>query len=158
MANKEENKKGNKDWAEMSDGEEEVEETEQTQQVEEKEKKKVPAAKKGFKNDRGDYVVTTIDIGDMRSTAKKEQKEKEEESDSDTEYDDEDDAKEETKVEEKKEGKFSTIVVFYPSYRSQTGEKAVQERVESSRRCRVRSNHGWSEGRGCSKNRREEGG
>ena len=107
MDKKGDKKNGNKDWAEMSDGDEEVEETEQTQQAEEKEKKKIPAAKKGFKNDRGDYVVTDIDIGELRSNAKKEQKEKAEETDSDTEYDDEDDVKEEAQVEEKKEGKLS---------------------------------------------------
>ena len=57
----------------MSDGEEEVEEQEQTQAVKE-EKKKVPATKKGFKNDRGDYVVTTIDLPDMKVTKKDDDK------------------------------------------------------------------------------------
>ena len=55
-----------KDWAEMSDdGEDETEEQQQDPSTE-KEKKKVPAAKKGFKNERGDYVVTSIDLPDMR--------------------------------------------------------------------------------------------
>ena len=30
-------------------------------------KKKIPPTKKGNKNERGDYVVTTIDIPDMRT-------------------------------------------------------------------------------------------
>lgn len=68
MATKEDQKK---DWAEMSDGEE----PEQEAKDEEKakitiKKKKVPAAQKGFKNDRGDYVVTTINIPDMRTGMK----------------------------------------------------------------------------------------
>ena len=68
MATKEDQKK---DWAEMSDGEE----PEQEAKDEEKakitiKKKKIPAAQKGFKNDRGDYVVTTINIPDMRTGMK----------------------------------------------------------------------------------------
>jgi len=73
----------------------------------------VPAAKKGYKNDRGDYVVTTIEIHDTRVGIKKENAEDEEsESDSDTEYDEEDDVKEDPKAEVKKEGKLFINVVF----------------------------------------------
>lgn len=92
MDKKDQKKKAGQDWAEMSDGEEEEEQQEQTQNVE-KDKKKVPAAKKGFKNDRGDYVVTTIDLPDM-VPKKNDGEQKDEVTDSDTEYDDEDDVKE----------------------------------------------------------------
>ena len=64
-------------------------------------KKKIPAAQKGFKNKQGDYVVTKIDIPDMRTGVNKtEDGEPVEESDEDTEYDEEDDTKEETKKTE----------------------------------------------------------
>lgn len=107
-----------KDWAEMSDGEEpeaEAKEEEKSHTI--KKKQKVPAAKKGFKNDRGDYVVTSINIPDTRTGVNKEKKEKEDDddSDSDTSYGDEDDAKEEVKKTEepKKEGKFHFIFLIY---------------------------------------------
>ena len=111
MATKEEQKK---DWAEMSDGEEPEQEAQQEDKAKVTvKKKKVPAAQKGFKNDRGDYVVTTINIPDMRTgVAKKNEDGQEvEDSDSDTGYDEEDDTKEEKKaaVEEKKEGKYYRV-------------------------------------------------
>lgn len=106
MATQEEQKK---DWAEMSDGEEpEADAAEDKAKITIK-KKKVPAAQKGFKNDRGDYVVTSINIPDMRTGVNKKDEDGQpvEESDSDTEYDEEDDSKEEKKATEasKKEGK-----------------------------------------------------
>ena len=92
-------------WAEMSD--EHVDEDEQIE-VEVEKPKKIKPAKKGTKNRDGDYVITTLDIPDMR-TGMREAKEKtglaaEIDSDSDTEYDEEDDNKE-AAVEEKVEGK-----------------------------------------------------
>ena len=98
-----------KDWAEMSDVDEDNEHADDAQKKEEdkeKPKKKIPA-KKGFKNDRGDYVVTTIDIPDMRTGMRKEGGNAAggEETDSDSVYDDEDDTKEQQQAatEEKKE-------------------------------------------------------
>jgi len=89
-------------WADMSDGQPEEEETADKQHVIKPAKKKA----KGFKNKQGDYVVTSIDIPDMRSGMKKDgEAESEEESDSDTEYDEEDDVKEAVK-EEEKSGKY----------------------------------------------------
>lgn len=82
-----------KDWAEMSDGEDPEDQKEQEQEVKKEKKKKIPQAKKGFKNDRGDYVVTSIVVPDLRVKNEKELKD-ESSSDSDTEYDDEDDTKE----------------------------------------------------------------
>lgn len=65
MATKEDQKQ---DWAEMSDGEEPEQETKDEEKAKITiKKKKIPAAQKGFKNDRGDYVVTTINIPDMRT-------------------------------------------------------------------------------------------
>ena len=95
MATKEEQ---NKDWAEMSDGEEpEVDAQEEAAKITIK-KKKIPAAAKGFKNKQGDYVVTKIDIPDMRHGVNKtEDGEPIEESDDDTEYDEEEDTNEEKK-------------------------------------------------------------
>ena len=100
---KEEEKKaadGNKDWAEMSDGEAEDAENEDKEKdqkekmhtVKEK-KQKPPPPKKGRKNQWGDYVVDKIDIEDTRTGIKKEGAAKqEEESDSDdTDYGNEDD-------------------------------------------------------------------
>ena len=92
-------------WADMSDGEEA--EHHDNMEAEEKKvvkKKNIPKAQKGVKNDRGDYVVTKIEIADARADAKKEREnaQKDEDSDSDTEYDDEDDVKEEAKEEEPK--------------------------------------------------------
>ena len=95
-------------WADMSDnGEEEEEEKQQEAAVEEKPKVKKPI--KGTKNKDGDYVVTTIDIPDMRTGVKAEKTgaaaAMADES-SDEEYDEEEDtAKETPAVEEKKEGK-----------------------------------------------------
>jgi|TARA_B110001450_G_C17554563_1_gene454110 hypothetical protein len=81
-----------KDWAEMEDDNDSDKDAEEEQvQVKKEKKKKIPQAKKGFKNDRGDYVVTSIVVPDLRVTEKKEKLE--ESSDSDTEYDDEDDSK-----------------------------------------------------------------
>lgn len=58
-----------------------------------------PKTQKGFKNDRGDYVVTTIDIHDLRTGVndKKEKNiENDDESSSDEGYGDEDDKAEAT--------------------------------------------------------------
>lgn len=71
MASKEEKK----DWAEMSDGEEPEDVKEDDKAKVTVKKKKIPAAQKGFKNDRGDYVVTTINIPDMRTGVNKEDNE-----------------------------------------------------------------------------------
>ena len=100
------------DWAEMSDEAEDPEQEagadgEAKNHVIKQAKKKIPPTQKGTKNKQGDYVVTTIDIPDIRTGVKKEGEEKEEtESDSDTEYDDEDDQNEApAKEEEKADGK-----------------------------------------------------
>ena len=91
-------------WAEMSDEAHE----EQAAQEEEKNHvikpaQKIPAAQKGKKNKQGDYIVTTIDIPDIRAEKKEGDESSEDGSDSDTEYDEEDDVK--APVEEVKEGK-----------------------------------------------------
>ena len=118
MATKEDQKK---DWAEMSDGEEPEADAKEDEKAKITiKKKKIQAAQKGFKNDRGDYVVTTINIPDMRTGVNKKDEDGQEvdESDSDSGYDEEDDAKEEKKAEvsEKKEGKyyrvFYSLIVF----------------------------------------------
>jgi hypothetical protein len=49
---------------------------------------------KGQKNLRGDYIVTTIDIPDIRKLKGEEAKESEESSDSDSDYGNEDESKE----------------------------------------------------------------
>lgn len=93
----------------MSDnGEEEEEEKQQDANAEEKPKIKKPI--KGTKNKDGDYVVTSIDIPDMRTGVNKAEKTGAaaaiEDDSSDEEYDDEDDTTEQTPaVEDKKEGK-----------------------------------------------------
>ena len=115
---KEEVKKDKKqDWAEMSDDEAAVaegQEDEADKSKAEKPKKKIQG-KKGFKNERGDYVVTSIDIPDMRTGVKKDGDgdKVESESDSDDVYDDEDDEKDNApKVEEKKaEGKWDYLAL-----------------------------------------------
>jgi hypothetical protein len=96
MATKEDQ---NKDWAEMSDGEEpEVETPEEEKARLTIKKKKIPAAAKGFKNKQGGYVVTKIDIPDTRQGVNKDEDgEAKEESDEDTEYHEEDETKEENK-------------------------------------------------------------
>ena len=105
-----EQKKDN-NWAEMSDEAEEEQpaENQEKQHVIKPaaEKKKVPPPQKGSKNKDGDYVVTTIDIPDIRSGVKQNDDgaAQEEESDSDTGYDDEDDVNE-TPAQEVVEGKF----------------------------------------------------
>lgn len=109
MENKDETKKAD-NWAEMSDQDQEEEVEEVKNHVIKEAKKKIPPAQKGTKNSHGDYVVTTIDIPDMRVGQKKhdeEGNEVDDSSDSDTEYDDEDDVKE-TPVEEAK-GKYLKI-------------------------------------------------
>ena len=86
----------------------EKEDQEAEQPVKKEPKKKVPPTKKGTKNDRGDYVITTIDIPDMRTgVSKSEKMQVISDSDSDSGYGDEDEPKEEKKVEEApaKEGK-----------------------------------------------------
>ena len=65
-----------KEWAEMSDDEQEYDNNEQEVQVKKEKKKKIPQAKKGFKNDRGDYVVTSIFVPDLRQGANADKKEK----------------------------------------------------------------------------------
>jgi hypothetical protein len=97
-------------WAEMSDDNEEAEqearaENEKNEAIKEA-KKKIPATQKGIKNKQGDYVVTTIDIPDIRTGFKNVvDGEEVDSSDTDTEYDEEDDTKEAPKEEEKVEGK-----------------------------------------------------
>ena len=112
MASAEEKKR---DWAEMSDGEE-PEDTKEEEKAKITIKKKIPATQKGFKNDRGDYVVTTINIPDMRSGVNKEDEDGNpaEESDSDTSYGEETDAKATPTTEEsKKDGKFLKVCLLY---------------------------------------------
>ena len=92
-------------WAEMSDDEpEEIEESKKEHTI------KLAKKSKDFKNARGDYVVTTIDIPDMRTGVKGEDGEEEaDSSDSDEGYGDEDDEPtaqpEPAAVEEKKPAK-----------------------------------------------------
>ena len=133
MASKEDQKK---DWAEMSDGEEP--EQEATQEDKAKitiKKKKIPAAQKGFKNDRGDYVVTKINIPDMRTGVNKKDEDGQivDESDSDSGYDEEDDAKEEQKaaVSEKKEGKYYRVFYSLIVFRK-TCQKTIQKGAKST--------------------------
>lgn len=97
--------KKNENWAEMSDEHEEEEAEEQKQQAEKPPKKK--AAPKGAKNKDGDFIVTTIDIPDMRTGIKggKDDDEDDEDSDSDEGYGDEDDTTAQPVAEETKEGK-----------------------------------------------------
>lgn len=101
--------KKNENWAEMSDDQEEEQpEQEEKQHVIKPAAEKKKNAPKGTKNRDGDYVVTTIDIPDIRSGVKQDgdKEEEEEESDSDSGYDDEDDTKETAPVqEETKQGK-----------------------------------------------------
>lgn len=95
-----------KDWAEMEDDEEPEADAEKEQaEVKKEKKKKVPAAKKGFKNDRGDYVVTSIVVPDLRVGAEKKEKRQDSDSESDSGYDDEDDSKDQKKHEEEVKGK-----------------------------------------------------
>ena len=98
-------------WAEMSDGEQdEPEEVEEQEPESEEEKIVIPPPMKGSKNKGGDYVVTTIDIPDLRDGVKSKAAQLEEESDSDEGYGDEDEpAKEEAKAPVVEEGKFSFI-------------------------------------------------
>ena len=111
---KEVNKDEKQDWAEMSnDEEEEAQPAREEEKVEEIKvvKKIIPPAKKGHKNTRGDYVVTTIDIPDMRTGLSKggENKNADSDSSSDEGYGDEEAPVKEVaaKVEEvKKEGKY----------------------------------------------------
>ena len=106
-AAKEEKPKQTDNLAEMSDdAEEQVEEVEEwkKEHVIKPAKKKVQAEQRGTKNARGDYVVTSIDIPDMRTGVKKDEEGNDAvSSDSDTEYDDEDDVKETAPVEAPKE-------------------------------------------------------
>ena len=96
--------KATENWAEMSDGhEEEVEDDKVAVKV-------VKKKAKGFKNKAGDYVVTTIDIPDIRTKKNKDEEggESSEASDSDSGYDEEDDVPEATKEADKVEGKLAT--------------------------------------------------
>jgi len=114
-------------------------------------KKIIPPAKKGSKNERGDYVVTTIDIPDMR-TGMKVIENKLEDSDSDSEegYGDEDEpVKEETKVEEAPKCKYnlklfndieimfwSVICIFhiiYIYFVHRSSKETIKERIKSFR-------------------------
>lgn len=95
-----------KDWAEMEDDEDpEADADAEKAEVKKEKKKKIPQAKKGFKNDRGDYVVTSIVVPDLRVGLEKKEKKQDDESDSDTEYDDEDDSKDQKQPEEEVKGK-----------------------------------------------------
>lgn len=118
---KEANKDEKQDWAEMSNDEDDEpnQAAKEEEKVEEKKevKKVIPPAKKGSKNARGDYVVTTIDIPDMR-TGMRDAKDNAEESDSDSDegYGDEDEPKEEKKVEEVKvESKYIRFIHLFIS-------------------------------------------
>ena len=91
----------------MSD-DEEVEETEvQKEEVQEEVKKPkvIPKAMKGVKNDRGDYVVTTIDIIETRKNKKEAKDQEDEESSSDEGYGEEEDKQVDVKEEVKAEAK-----------------------------------------------------
>lgn len=91
----------------MSD-DEEVEETEvQKEEVQEEVKKPkvIPKAMKGVKNDRGDYVVTTIDIIETRTYKKEAKDQEDEESSSDEGYGEEEDKQVDVKEEVKAEAK-----------------------------------------------------
>ena len=74
--NEEKDQKTKQEWADMSDGEADGDKDGADQENEEKthtiiQKPKPPAPKKGTKNERGDYVVTSIDIPDMRTGVSK---------------------------------------------------------------------------------------
>ena len=76
----------------------------------------IPKAKKGTKNDKGDYIVTSFVIEDTRIGMKKDNDNNEEdEEDSDDFYGDEDDKKEETKKEAAPvKGKYQLYIqIFY---------------------------------------------
>lgn len=94
-----------KDWANMSDDEEAEREVPKEQVQDQEKKVKVPKPMKGVKNDRGDYVVTTIDIVETRTTKKEKKEEVDEESDSDEGYGEEEDKQEDVKEEVKVEAK-----------------------------------------------------
>lgn len=79
-------KKEAKDWADMSDDEEDgkLNATKEEKKVEKKaeeekpvEKKYIPPTKKGTKNKRGDYVVTSINVVDTRTGIKDKEQEAE---------------------------------------------------------------------------------
>ena len=112
MATKEDQKK---DWAEMSDGEEPEADAKEDEKAKITiKKKKIPAAQKGFKNDRGDYVVTTINIPDMRTGVAKEGEDGEpvDDSDSDTSYGEEEEKPQPVANPAKTEGKFNIRVLI----------------------------------------------
>jgi hypothetical protein len=99
-----------KDWAEMEDDEDPEADAEREQADAEKaakkeKKKRIPQAKKGFKNDRGDYVVTSIVVPDLRAGGEAKEKKDEDSSSSETEYDDEDDSKDQKQPKEEAKGK-----------------------------------------------------
>ena len=78
----------------------------------------IPKAKKGIKNDKGDYIVTGFVIEDTRTGMKKKGENndnEEDEDDSDEFYGDEDDKKEETKKEATPvKGKYQFYIeIFY---------------------------------------------
>ena len=120
---KDANKEEKQDWAEMSNDEEEEQAPKEEEKVEEKPvpKKIIPPGKKGTKNVRGDYVVSTIDIPDMRTGMKQgaENAADDDDSSSDEGYGDEEEpAKEEVKVEEAKvEGKYLCSIGFHFRFR-----------------------------------------
>ena len=108
-------------WAEMSDGvedEPEVEENKSEQEPEEEvEKIVIPPTMKGSKNKGGDYVVTSIDIPDLREGVKSKSEQLAEETDSDEGYGDEDEPKEEAKAEVAKEGKsYFIFLSIFPNF------------------------------------------
>jgi len=131
----EQDKKETKNWAEMSDEDGENEQINDTQPEKEqnhviKQKSKaadIPPPIKGKKNERGDYIVTTINIPDFKTEKKAKDEEESVESDSESEgYGDEDDAQEVVKEEPKEEK--SKLPINIPSH----GHKRVCSREEYS--------------------------
>ena len=95
-------------WAEMSDGQEDEPETVEEKQHVIKPAKKIPPPQKGTKNAQGDYVVTKIEIPDLRVGIKdgEDGSEAADSSDSDSGYGDEEDTQV-VEEEESKTGKYS---------------------------------------------------
>ena len=99
MAEKKEDKREN--WADLSDADEGADDQnadapftrgEESKKTEQPKPVRVPNAKKGIKNVRGDYIVTKIEIPDIKSKkdGENKNKESEEESSSDEGYGEED--------------------------------------------------------------------
>ena len=159
-------KKETKDWAEMSDDDEQdaqVEAKEEAKEepaaAEEKPAKVVPPAQKGFKNDRGDYVVTSINIPDLVSKKKTENQDDDDSSDSDSEgYGSEEDAKpeaEEAKVPESKWHPFFHLECLHKLTFYRNPRKIIVKERETGlggRRTRETTVLDRSEGRGQGRN------